>query len=100
VRAHRADGWTVLIVRGELDVQSAPVVREAALGTRPLVIDLSGCTFLDAAGLRVLTEAAAARPPGMVRITRPDRFRGDLLRRCGLGHLLDGRASAAELEPS
>jgi anti-anti-sigma factor len=55
-------GAGVLHVSGELDLATAPVLDEAIaeLGTNPVVIDLSECTFLDSAGVRVLLAGARA----------------------------------------
>ncbi len=64
VELHPDDAHPVLTVRGELDVATAPAVREALLGllTRdPLpdvTVDLSAVTFLDSSGLGVLLMAA------------------------------------------
>jgi anti-anti-sigma factor len=62
------DASTVVAVRGEVDVATAPALRRALadVGARrhddaavvPLVIDLSGVTFMGAAGLGVLVGAA------------------------------------------
>ena len=50
---------TTLRVAGEIDLSSAPQLRDAALralrqGEGPLCLDLSGVTFLDSTGLHVL----------------------------------------------
>lgn len=52
------DGWTVIAVDGDLDVATAPRLRQEAVGvlsagTR-LAIDLSKCTFMDSTGLGVI----------------------------------------------
>ena len=57
VRGH--DGYTIVTASGEIDIASAPVLREQLVGLlRPhasrIVIDLSGVTFCDASGLAVL----------------------------------------------
>ena len=58
---------------GELDEFSAPVVARALAvhdaACRPLVIDVSGVTFLGAAGLRSLL--ATAPEPGGLHLWRP-----------------------------
>jgi anti-sigma B factor antagonist len=56
------DGHAELLLIGELDVASAPVLREAlerlqADGHRAVQLNLSALTFLDAAGLSVLADA-------------------------------------------
>jgi anti-sigma B factor antagonist len=55
-------GAGVLYVSGELDLASAPRLAEALaeLAADPVVVDLSGCTFLDSAGLGVLLASARA----------------------------------------
>jgi anti-sigma B factor antagonist len=54
---------------GEIDASTAPVLRRAveagaATGLPLLVIDLSGVTFLESAGLAVLIGAHRDMPPG------------------------------------
>src|ERR671938_160138 len=53
------DGYTVLAVRGEVDVYTAPRFRERLIelvseGKHRIVIDLEGVDFLDSTGLGVL----------------------------------------------
>jgi anti-sigma B factor antagonist len=57
------DGESIAF-HGELDVRAAPDLREriAAIAAAPggrLMIDLSGCTFIDSLGIAALVEAAA-----------------------------------------
>ncbi|MDO8211602.1 STAS domain-containing protein [Conexibacter sp. CPCC 206217] len=60
------DGQTaVLAVRGELDLFTAPELKtrlrdhtDGAGPTQDLVVDLSGCAFVDASGCQVLLRAA------------------------------------------
>ncbi|HLJ99533.1 MAG TPA: STAS domain-containing protein [Streptosporangiaceae bacterium] len=59
------DGTAVITVAGDLDIYSAPRLREMLLtfseeGTDPvpLVVDLDACTFLDVPGVAVLVGAA------------------------------------------
>jgi anti-sigma B factor antagonist len=52
-------GWAVLAVTGELDVATAPRLRQEAVrltssGSHRLVLDLSGVGFLDSTGLGVI----------------------------------------------
>ena len=53
------DGVTVLTAHGDVDVSTAPqlrqaIIEEASAGPGPLVIDLSDVDFLDSTGLGVL----------------------------------------------
>jgi anti-sigma B factor antagonist len=53
------DGWSVARVAGEVDVATAPRLRETLLtalteGRRHLVLDLTGVEFLDSTGLGVI----------------------------------------------
>lgn len=52
--------WSVLVVTGELDLFSAPILRErvAALpASRSVALDLSGVSFVDSSGLSVVIGA-------------------------------------------
>jgi anti-sigma B factor antagonist len=58
-----ADGVTIAELSGDLDLASAPVLREQLLGllqpgASRLVLDLSRVTFCDASGLAVLVGAS------------------------------------------
>ncbi len=69
VEVRSAEEGTVVTAAGELDFAAAPAFRaalaEAVSGTRPVMVDLSRVTFLDACALRVLVEAAmSARDKG------------------------------------
>jgi anti-sigma B factor antagonist len=62
VQVKREPGYTTVTVAGELDVATAPQLREHLVallaGHRPLVIDLDRVSFCDATGLGVLVGAA------------------------------------------
>ena len=56
------DAWVITVV-GELDIATSPRVREllseaARDENRPLVIDLTGCDFVDSTGLATLLHGA------------------------------------------
>lgn len=57
-------GYPVLAVRGEVDVSSAPALRQEldqllAEGSTTVIVDLSGVGFLDSTGLGALVAARA-----------------------------------------
>ena len=72
------DGWRVLRLAGEIDVATAPGLRDRLvqlLGQGPprLVVDLDGVTFLDSMGLAALVSGlkrGGARD-GDLRLARP-----------------------------
>ncbi|GGQ35656.1 anti-sigma B factor antagonist [Actinomadura coerulea] len=85
---------TVITISGDLDISSAPALREpletALRDAGPLVvIDLSGVTFCDAAGLTLLTGARRLTEPEGVTLVlaapRPHMVR--LLRVSGLSRV-------------
>src|SRR5437667_12476306 len=58
---HEGD-WTVVTVKGEIDLYSSPRLREAVLAAvsrkRPsVVVDLSGVSYMDSSGIATLVEA-------------------------------------------
>lgn len=62
VEVTERDGWTVVAASGEIDVATAPRLREQlidliAAGRRQLVVDLSWVDFIDSTGLGVLIGA-------------------------------------------
>jgi ABC-type transporter Mla MlaB component len=65
-------GPPVLRVAGELDLSTGELLKSAcgALAREhgTLVVDLSGLTFIDGAGLRAVLAGLAAGPEGTVRI--------------------------------
>jgi anti-sigma B factor antagonist len=73
VQAERAGEWSVIHVSGEIDMATAPRLRQALVaeidgGCRSVVVDLSGVQFVDSTGLGVLIGA----------LVRARRVGGDL----------------------
>ncbi len=59
MQLRRVGGWTVVSVEGELDLYSAPQLREAVTaavqdGADHIVLDLTGVPFMDSSGLGVV----------------------------------------------
>lgn len=78
VRTEQREGVVVLTATGELDAYTAPVLDQVAADTadgRPrVVIDLTGLTFLDSTGLRVLVGVRGRLPePGQLRVVVGDQ---------------------------
>ena len=60
VTVQRDDGVATMVVSGELDLATAPLLSAAVAGhgvARLLVLDLNAVTFIDSTGVRVLIEA-------------------------------------------
>ena len=61
-------GFTVVRVRGEVEVLTAPRLADAVTsalgGERPVVVDLTDVTFLDSAGLGTLLRVTEASEEG------------------------------------
>lgn len=60
-----ADSIPIVTVSGEVDVYSAPALKDKVVelvgsGHQTLIVDLGGVTFLDSTGLGVLVEARTA----------------------------------------
>jgi anti-sigma B factor antagonist len=58
----RRDDWDVIVVSGEVDIRTAPELRERIstlleAGSRRLVLDLEGVEFLDSTALSVMVGA-------------------------------------------
>lgn len=59
VRREDADGVTVVVVSGEIDLSNGEEVETAiigavAVGTRTLLLDLSGVSYFDSVGVRLV----------------------------------------------
>lgn len=88
-------GITVLRVRGEVDIVSAGGLTEAAtaatVGARAVLLDLSGVTFFDSAGVRLVDRLAraCARNGAGFRVLAPTGGRARrILDLVGLGEVL------------
>jgi anti-anti-sigma factor len=87
---------TVLALRGELDVFSAPLLDARLRDVRPLrsplVIDVAGLSFIDSSGLRSLTtlrRAAVEDVGGAVTLRNPRHSLLKLLDMTGLADAFD-----------
>jgi anti-sigma B factor antagonist len=87
----RDDGLVVLGMRGTLDIDTAPVLRDAVDGllTEPvpqIIIDLSGVTFCDSIGLGTFayTHTSCVARGGFLRLACPTTFLMKLLDTVGL----------------
>ena len=62
IEVRRGRGVAIVTVAGEIDIATAPRLRERlfelAAGGRPLVADLDRVSFIDSAGLSALVGAA------------------------------------------
>ena len=72
-RTDRTDGAVQLEVEGELDLETAPLLRDALLGAinernGGVWVDLAKCSFMDSTGLRVIIEGARLVPEGAERL--------------------------------
>ncbi|MEU6950029.1 MULTISPECIES: STAS domain-containing protein [unclassified Streptomyces] len=102
--------WTVLRIRGELDLLTSPLVRRrvhdaVAGGRHDVVLDLSGVLFCDSSGVGVLIASRRLMRScqGRLRVVLPERGSEDashvnrVLAALGVRRLFDvyGDASAA-----
>ena len=85
------DDPVVVVVRGNLDADSAPVLTTAldqvlAAAVPRIVIDLSGVEFCDSTGLSafVVGHNRAVERGGWLRLSGPSEFLGRLLETVGL----------------
>jgi anti-anti-sigma factor len=102
-----AHGWTLVRLRGELDVASAPDLRERLLDILDrltpsgLVLDLSGLEFIDSSGTAVLvgTERRARLLGCTLVLVAPQAPVSRVLQICGLDqHFLIFKNVAAAVE--
>jgi anti-anti-sigma factor len=88
---------TTLALQGELDLVTAPVLLEVLnpvleRGTGPLVINLSGVSFMDSTGVHVLVDALRCLEAENRRLTISFREHGSVHRLLSLVGLLDAVA--------
>jgi anti-anti-sigma factor len=87
-----------LVVRGEVDVQTAPLLERAVTdvfdaGTRHVTLDLADVGFIDSSGLRTLIalQRRAETEEGTLRLTPQSRAVMRLFEVTGLGELFPDR---------
>jgi anti-sigma B factor antagonist len=73
VRVTTTAGSTVVSVSGEIDLASAPVVRDAIKsmienGTHRFIVDLGGVDFMDSTGLSLLIAVHTQLGPGALGV--------------------------------
>jgi len=59
VTTEARDGVGIVRILGELDLANVPVLHDAytGFGGMPVVVDLSGCDFIDSSGIAALVQA-------------------------------------------
>jgi len=104
VRSSVVDGWTILSVAGEVDLYTAPAVREAAVeamdsGAEHLVLDLTDVPFMDSSGLAVIVACLKRlRELGgdLAVVSPPSSPPTKLLSLTGLDHAIPTHATVDE----
>jgi anti-sigma B factor antagonist len=94
----------ILAVRGELDIATAPRLREElvgaiAAGARRLVVDLSAVTFLDSVSLATLISVRRQVPERMAVVVARDSYARLIFEIAGLPRgldIFDGRDAAVD----
>lgn len=97
VAVERLDDSAVVRVEGELDMASAPELEDAisrVTSASHIVIDLGPCTFLDSAGMRVITDTMGKGPRVSVVATDPGVLR--VLEISAVDTMVNVHASVAE----
>ena len=86
IETSEAGGHLVLAVRGDVDIATAPVLRErltqVLANPRSVIVDLDGVGFMDSTGLGVLVAAynRAVATGAMLVLSRPQRIVRNALR--------------------
>jgi anti-sigma B factor antagonist len=104
VRSSVVGGWTVLSVEGEVDLYTAPAVREAAIGAMEagadhLLLDLTEVPFMDSSGLGVIVACLKRlRELGgdLAVVSPPSSPPTKLLSLTGLDHAIPTHATVDE----
>jgi anti-sigma B factor antagonist len=104
VRSSVVGGWTVLSVEGEVDLYTAPAVREAAIeameaGADHLLLDLTEVPFMDSSGLGVIVACLKRlRESGgdLAVVSPPSSPPTKLLSLTGLDHAIPTHATVDE----
>lgn len=106
IRVRRVAGYTVLEAAGELDMYTAPTLREHLLdqsraGHHHLIIDMTEVMFMDSSGLGVLVGGSKrARAAGTVSIAGASGQILGTLRITGLSKVFPVFATVAEALPA
>lgn len=97
------DGWSVLQIGGEIDVATAPRLRERLLGMvneqrHRIVVDLEGVDFIDSTGLGVLIGARkrVGLQDGDLRLVCTDARIVKVFEITGLDRVFDIRPSVTD----
>jgi anti-anti-sigma factor len=97
-----SDGAWQVTVTGEVDLATAPNLRDALLAIPPdvdrIVVDLSEVTFIDSTGIGALVAATQHlydRDALIVRVEHPSVLRA--LELCGLGGYFETRRNGARV---
>jgi anti-sigma B factor antagonist len=95
IRDDRRNGFTVLLLSGELDMAAAPSLREriealVARGDTRILVDLAELAFCDSAGLSAFIggDRQCAAKGGWLRLTRPQGHVARVIEVSGLRDIL------------
>ena len=94
VETHSDNGASTVVVRGELDMHTAPLLNAALAQVpeaRPVLVDMAGVTFIDSSGLQVLVtdDIRRGNSGSAVRLFNESAALVRLLDITGLGFLVD-----------
>lgn len=72
IQRQREDGGIEIAIDGELDLSTAPELRDALLEAidheQAIWLDLASCSFIDSTGLRVIVEGARRLAQGYEKL--------------------------------